>query len=83
MATYTIEIDDSLIAGLQDTFETQNAQRRMQRKPPLADIAAMLTEASIGLANQGLNAIYQAQANTVVQALARGKSAAEAAALIA
>ena len=62
---YTITIDDSLVAGLQDTLDMQNAQRKTQRKDLLPDVAAMLTEASVGLAYEGLNNIAKQAANQI------------------
>lgn len=64
---YEITVDDSLVAGLIDQLETTNAQARVQRKPFLASVEDLLTQASIGLAQQGLNNIAERQAALMSQ----------------
>ena len=82
MATYTITIDDTLVPGLTKQLGIINAQNTLQRQPQVPDIQTMITNATVGLANQGLNAIHDENASIMAAALAAGKTPAEAAALI-
>jgi hypothetical protein len=65
LSTYTITINDELEIGLLDQLASINAQAKIQRKPTVPDIATMLTQAAVGLAQQGINALAQAAAQQV------------------
>jgi CheY-specific phosphatase CheX len=81
MATYTITVDDTFVNGLTEILANQNAQRRTQRQAPLADIPAMLAQATIGLAKQGIESLYQRHTLDIIQSLQGGATAADVTAI--
>jgi len=73
MATYTIVVNDALVAGLTKMLASNGAE----------DVTAMLTNYAVALGDKGNEQIQQANAQIMANALAQGMTPVQAAALIA
>jgi hypothetical protein len=82
MANYNITVDDALTPGLQQQLDQINAQALLQNSKGVADIAALLQNAAIGLAQQGMNAIAQQAAQQVAAIAANNMDTIDPAKLI-